>query len=200
MTEKNFVIATHNAHKAAEMSQILMPLGITVKTLTEVGVSEIPEENGVTFEENALIKAQAAVKATGLPCIADDSGLCVDILDGAPGVFSARYAGLTNSTEQIAHLLRQMEDVTNRAAYFYCSIVCLFPNGKKISVSGRCDGEILPLTKGNGGFGYDPVFYVPAKQATFAELSQDEKNELSHRGKALRALANELCAMDSLAY
>ena len=174
------VLATHNAGKTQELSRLLGGAGIELVNLADCGVSRIPEETGATFLENARIKAEAAVKATGLPSIADDSGLCADALGGAPGVDSANY--------DIPWLLRRMEGETNRRAYFICQLVLLFPNGREILADGRCDGEILYTPQGEGGFGYDPVFYLPEKNLSMAQLTPEEKNAVSHRGRAIERL------------
>ncbi|MCL1807771.1 MAG: RdgB/HAM1 family non-canonical purine NTP pyrophosphatase [Oscillospiraceae bacterium] len=189
---QTIVIATHNQGKAREFARLLEPAGFMIKTLVDCGVTEVPHETGATFLENALIKARAAMEATGLPSLADDSGLCVDALDGAPGVFSARYGGFSSPKEQITHLLRQMEGQPNRTAAFVCQLVLLYTDGNEVSAEGRCEGEILLAPQGDGGFGYDPVFCVPSKNRSMAELTPEEKDGLSHRGLALRALLGKL--------
>ncbi|MDR0325394.1 MAG: RdgB/HAM1 family non-canonical purine NTP pyrophosphatase [Oscillospiraceae bacterium] len=186
------VLATHNNGKAREFARLLEPAGIQIKTLADCGIAEVPEETGTTFLENARIKAQAAMKATGLPSLADDSGLCVDALDGAPGVWSAVYGGLTDPAEQIALLLRQMEGKAGRRAAFVCQLVLLYPDGREVLAEGRCEGEILPTPRGDGGFGYDPIFLLPEKGLSMAELPPEEKNTVSHRGIALRKLLEGL--------
>ena len=184
-----FVIATHNQKKLAELQRILEPLGISAVTaeLEEV------EETGETFAENAFLKADAACKQTGKPAVADDSGLVVDALDGAPGVYSARYAG-ENATDQdrIAKLLREMQSypAPERSARFVSSICCVFPDGTVLRAEGTCEGEIGFSPAGDGGFGYDPVFFVGER--SFAELSAEEKDTISHRGKALQTFAKTL--------
>lgn len=184
-----FVIATHNAHKLAELERILAPLHIDVTTaeLDEV------EETGTTFAQNAFLKADAACKQTGLPAVADDSGLMVDALNGAPGVYSARYAGEgATDGQRIEKLLNALKDVPQeqRTARFVSSICCVFPNGQTVTAEGDCPGCIAFAPAGNSGFGYDPVFLVNGK--TFAELTAQEKDEISHRGKALRLFAEKL--------
>lgn len=191
---ETIIIATHNAHKAAELRGLLAPLGFDVKMLPELTDAPEPEETGDTFEENARIKAAAALELTGLPCLADDSGLCVDALGGAPGIYSARYGGLESAGERNAHLLRQMDKVSERGAEFVCHIICLFPDGREISAEGRCRGEILREPRGSGGFGYDPLFYMPERGASMAEMTEEEKGRLSHRGLALRAFVEALNA------
>lgn len=192
---KSFIIASNNAHKVSELDRILKPLGITALTAKQAGVnlSEV-EETGSTFAENARLKAEAAFKKCGMPSIADDSGLMVDALNGVPGVYSARYAGEGASDgDKINKLLTELKDVpeNNRTAAFVCSICCILESGEIIEVSGRCEGRIAFEPKGEGGFGYDPVF-IAENGKSFAELSSDEKDKLSHRGNALRALKAEL--------
>lgn len=186
------VLATYNAKKAVELQEILQPLEVRVMTLSDAGVTVMPEETGVTFAENAYIKAKAALEATGLTCLADDSGLCVDALDGRPGVYSARWGGLGSDAERNEHLLRQMEGITQRTARFVCAIVCLLPgpNGTetRIDASGECVGELLTEPCGESGFGYDPLFFLPEYGKSMAELTPEEKNKISHRGQALRSL------------
>ncbi len=189
-----FLVATHNAKKLRELSRILEPLGIEAITDRELGqpLTEV-EETGTTFEENAYLKAASACRETGLPAIADDSGLAVDALDGAPGVYSARYAG-ENATdaERIAKLLRELEGVPaeKRTAQFVSVVCCVFPDGRTLSVRGECPGRIGFAPRGEGGFGYDPVFEVGDR--TYAELSAEEKDAISHRGNALRKLKTAL--------
>ena len=189
-----FFIASKNKHKIAEFVRILQPLNIEViseadldKPLTEV------EENGNTFEENALLKAQGAMLETGLPSIADDSGLCVDYLDGAPGIYSARFAGVpTDNKKNNEKLLTLLKDVPKelRGAHFTSSIVCVFPNGDKITAEGKCNGYIATNYIGNNGFGYDPLFV--SSLGSFGEISDAEKDSISHRGVALRIFADKL--------
>lgn len=184
-----FIIATHNQKKLKELQRILEPLGIDVITgdLTEV------EETGTTFTENALLKAESACKESGLPAVADDSGLVVDALNGAPGVYSARYAG-ENATDaqRIEKLLHEMKDVPQglRTARFVSVVSCVFPDGQIITAEGVCEGTIGFLPKGQGGFGYDPVFMVGDK--SYAEMTAEEKDKISHRGLALGKLAEQL--------
>lgn len=188
------LIATHNAHKKEELQRILSPLGIEIVTDTDIGIELTDvEETGTTFEENSFLKSESGCKESGLPCIADDSGLAVDYLDGAPGVFSARYSGEHGNDEKnIDKLLDELKDVPDekRTARFVCAATCVFPDGRKISVRGECEGTIAHERHGNGGFGYDPVFMVNGK--SFGETSPEEKDSLSHRGKALRKLFEEL--------
>lgn len=190
----DFILATNNMKKLEEMQRILSPLGIEVKTAAMLGI-ELPEveEDGDTFEANAEIKAASACKITGLPAIADDSGLCVDYLDGAPGIFSARFAGEHGNDEKNNDLLLQkLEGVKqeDRTAHYVCAICCIFPDGRKIVVRGECEGLIGFERNGNAGFGYDPLFIVDGK--SFGRYTGEDKDKISHRGKALRALVAEL--------
>lgn len=188
-----FVLASNNRKKLIEMSDILSGLGIEVISLSEAGVTDSPEETGVTFAENALIKADAACKATGMPSIADDSGLVVDALGGAPGVYSARYGGPGLSDEQrYMLLLKNMEGKEQRDARFVSSIACRFPDGTLITAEGICPGTIMHAPAGTGGFGYDPVFCVAETGKGMAELTAEEKNAISHRGRALRTFCGRL--------
>jgi len=189
-----FVLASNNAKKLIEMRDILSEFGVSVISLAEAGIDSEPEETGTTFEENALIKAHAASKASGMPAIADDSGLCVDALGGAPGVLSARYGGDERQSDEdrVALLLRNLGDNTNRAAKFMCAVACVFPDGREFTVYGECAGEITDAPRGAGGFGYDPVFLVAGMGLTMAELDPAEKNKISHRGNAMKKLKKEL--------
>ena len=186
MIPVNLVIATHNPDKIVEFRRILAPLGVKA----EAAAFPEPEETGTTFEENAHIKAEAACRATGLPAVADDSGLAVEALGGAPGVYSARYAGPDAGDEdRVRKVLEELNSVPmeKRDAKFVCSICCVFPNGDSITADGECRGKIAFAPKGNGGFGYDPVFLVGKR--TFAEFGPEEKDAVSHRGRALRGFA-----------
>lgn len=177
-----FVIATHNKHKLQELQRILTPLGIEAIT---ADLSEV-EEAGTTFAENACLKAKAACEETGLPAVADDSGLEVDALDGRPGVYSARYAGEdATDTQRIEKLLGELAEVPaeKRTARFVSSICCVFPNGDILRAEGECPGSIAFAPAGEDGFGYDPVFLCGEK--TFAQMTAAEKDAVSHRGKAL---------------
>ena len=187
-----FVLASHNQGKLAEMQRILGQLGVEVVLQSELGLALEPEETGTTFTENARIKAEAVMQASGLPAIADDSGLCVDWLQGAPGIYSARYGGLDSDPERCRLLLGNMRGATNRAAHFHTAIVCAFPNGDTLTAEGDCHGTIAFAPMGDGGFGYDPIFFVPSLRKTFAQLTAEEKNAISHRGNALRSFAAEL--------
>lgn len=188
-----FVLATQNQGKVREMRAILSRLGIEVISAAEAGVHLDVEETGTTFAENALLKAQAVCQAAGLPAIADDSGLCVDALNGGPGVYSARYGGEgLDDKGRCMLLLQNMRGQTTRAAHFACAVCCVFPNGDTVTAEGRCGGTIAFAPMGTDGFGYDPLFFVPDKAKTFAQLTAEEKNEISHRGKALTEFAAKL--------
>ena len=178
------VLASKNPKKLAELSTILSGLGIEVCLQADAGVDVEVEETGATFEENSMLKAKAVMEASGLPAVADDSGLCCDGLNGAPGVYSARYG-------RYRLLLENLRGQT-RAAKFVSVITCCFPNGDVITARGECPGTIAFAPQGSGGFGYDPVFFVPSLKKTFAQLPPEEKNAISHRGKALRAFAEKL--------
>lgn len=184
---KTIVIATNNAGKAREYGEMLSPLGINVKTLADFPHFAI-DENGQTFQENALIKARTAVRQLGLPVMADDSGLMVDALDGAPGVHSARYAGDHDDQANNRKLLRELAGVDDlyRTAHFHTTIVGLKPNGDQLVAEGRVDGHILRNPQGSNGFGYDPLFYVDELGCAMATLTDEQKNAVSHRGRALR--------------
>lgn len=187
------VLASNNRHKLAEMRDILEGLGIQVMLQSEAGIRTSPEETGETFEENALIKARAASEASNLPAVADDSGLMVDALGGKPGVYSARYGGDgLSDRERWELLLRQTEGEENRRCRFVSAIACVFPGGDTVTARGECEGELLRGPRGSGGFGYDPVFYIPELGRTMAELSPEEKNRVSHRARALTHFLHEL--------
>lgn len=192
---KTFVIASNNPKKVNELNRILNPMGITAKTAKEMGVSlDDVEETGTTFVENARLKARAAFERTKLPCIADDSGLMVDALNGAPGVYSARYSG-ENATDSANNekLLAELSQVqpARRTAKFVCVICCILENGKEIIAHGECIGTIAATPRGNDGFGYDPLFIVKGGKS-FAQLSPEEKDKISHRGNAIRILKQQL--------
>ena len=187
------VLASKNQKKLVEMNDILSHLGIEVCSETEAGVDLEVEETGTTFEENSLLKAKAVMETSGLPAIADDSGLCVDCLNGAPGVYSARYGGEGLSDEdRYRMLLENMRGQMTRTAKFVSVITCCFPNGDVLTARGGCPGTIAYAPMGEGGFGYDPVFFVPELKKTFAQLTADEKNAISHRGKALEVFKVKL--------
>lgn len=189
-----FIMATNNAHKVIELSRILLPLGIEVVSAKDAGITlDDVEETGTTFAENAFLKANSAYKKTGMPVVADDSGLCVDALDGRPGVYSARYGGEgATDSEKNAKLLDELRNVddANRTAHFTSAICCILEDGSRIDVEGICNGKIAFEPHGNGGFGYDPIFICGNK--CYAELSGEEKDAISHRGIALRKLKAEL--------
>jgi len=187
------LIATNNQKKLKELSAILIDLGFECVALRDMGLDIDPEETGTTFAENSYIKAKCGMEASGLPCIADDSGLAVDALDGAPGIYSARYCEGTDE-DRVAFLLKNMENVAdgNRTARFVSAITCVFPNGDTISAEGYCEGVITREVMGDGGFGYDPVFYVEAHKATFAQIPQAVKNEISHRANALKIFKGKM--------
>jgi XTP/dITP diphosphohydrolase len=188
------VLASRNAKKLAELRRILAPLvaGVEVLGLDDVPAYEEPRETEATFEGNALIKARAAVAATGLPALADDSGLCVDALNGMPGVLSARWSGQPKDDDRNNRLLLdQLQDVPDerRGAHFACAVAFCRPDGGEDVVHGRMDGRVIGEPRGSGGFGYDVLFVPDGYDLTTAELDADLKDELSHRGKALRAIA-----------
>ena len=187
------VLASQNEKKLKEMNDILSQLGIEVCLQSQLGVHVDVEETGETFEANALLKAKAVCQAAGLPAIADDSGLCVDALGGAPGVYTARYGGegLTDA-QRYTLLLNALRGQTNRAAHFVSVVACAFPNGDTLTAEGRCDGTITFAPMGTEGFGYDPVFFVPELRKTFAQMDGAEKASISHRGRALQAFCKEL--------
>lgn len=182
------ILASKNQHKLTELSAILSGLGFEIALESEYGLDIDVDETGTTFEENSRLKAEAVMRAANMPAVADDSGLMVDALGGAPGVYSARYGGRHTDAERIALLLENMKDVPDeqRTAQFVCAVTCLMLDGRKIAVQGVCPGVILRAPRGEGGFGYDPVFYLPELGKTFAELAGEEKNRISHRGRALR--------------
>ena len=182
------ILASKNQHKLTELSAILSRLGFEIALESEYGLDIDVDETGTTFEENSYLKAEAVMKASGLPVLADDSGLMVDALDGAPGVYSARYGCKHSDRERTAYLLENLKDVPEgkRGAKFVCVITCLWPDGQKIVARGECPGVIAREPHGENGFGYDPVFYLPERGKTYAELSSEEKNAISHRARALQ--------------
>lgn len=187
-----FVLASQNKGKLAEMAEILKDLGVEIVLQSDLGISVDVEETGTTFVENARLKAVAVMKASGLPAIADDSGLCVDALGGGPGVYSARYGGDISDPEKVQLLLQNMRGATTRAAHFASAIVCAFPNGDELVAEGRVDGSIAYAPAGEGGFGYDPVFFYQPAGKTFGQISREDKAKVSHRGNALRDFAVKL--------
>ena len=188
--QRTVVLASNNAGKLAEFSSLLAPLGLELRKQSELGISEA-EEPHVTFVENALAKARHVAQLSGMSALADDSGVCVPALGGAPGVLSARYAGEPKSdarnNQKLIHDLSTHED---KSAYYYCVLVYLrhADDPQPVIAEGRWDGEIIATPRGENGFGYDPHFWIAALNKTAAELSAEEKNQLSHRGQALRAL------------
>ena len=182
------ILASKNQHKLTELSTILSQLGFEIALESEYGLYIDVEVTVSTFEENSFLKADAVMKASGLPVLADDSGLMVDALDGAPGVYSARYGHKASDKERTAYLLENMKDVPEerRGAKFVCVITCLFPDGRKIVARGECPGVIARAPHGENGFGYDPVFYLPELGMTYAELPSEQKNAISHRARALQ--------------
>ena len=185
---KKIVMASGNAGKIRELSRLLDGLDIEVIAQSELGVSDA-DETGTTFAENSLLKAKHAALQTGLPAIADDSGLSVDALNGAPGVYSARYAGIDCDDEaNNDKLLDALQYIDERGAAFHCVATYVEPSGEPLVAEGECRGEILRARQGDGGFGYDPLFLVPECDCSSAELTQAQKNQRSHRGQALRKL------------
>lgn len=181
------VLASKNEKKLVEMRNILTQLGVEVISETEAGVDVMVEETGSTFEDNAALKAVAVMKASGLPAVADDSGLAVDAMNGGPGVYSARYGGEElDDVGRYRLLLENMRGLMDRRCKFVSAICCAFPNGDLITARGECAGTLAYAPKGEGGFGYDPIFFIPSLKKTFSQLTQEEKNEISHRGNALR--------------
>ncbi len=198
MNAMTIVLASRNKGKVRELQELLqaeLGAGIELKSLDEVGITGEIEEDGKTFAENALIKARAAA-ASGYPGLGDDSGLVVPALDMAPGIYSARYAGEHgNDAANNALLLKNLENESDRRAAFVCALALVFPDGREpITATGEVQGEILHAPRGENGFGYDPLFYYPPMQKSTAELSAEEKNEISHRGAAIRLLAKQLAA------
>ncbi|MBB4949092.1 XTP/dITP diphosphohydrolase [Kitasatospora gansuensis] len=194
MTTRRLVLATRNQHKVAELHAILGAAGLDVELVGADAYPEIPDvpETGVTFAENALLKAHALARATGLPAVADDSGLCVDVLNGAPGIFSARWAGKHGDDRaNLELLLAQLGDIAepHRGAHFACAAALALPDGTERVVEGRLLGTLRTTPEGDGGFGYDPILQPLGETRTCAELTPAEKNAISHRGQAFRALA-----------
>ena len=189
------IFATGNAGKMREIKAILADLGMEILSMKEAGVTADIEENGDTYEENALIKARAVATLTGEIVLADDSGLEIDYLNGEPGVYSARYLGEdTPYRVKNANLIERLEGVPDekRTARFVCAIAAVFPDGRELTTRATIEGRIGYEEKGEGGFGYDPIFYVPEFGRTTAELTAEEKNQVSHRGKALQLMKEEL--------
>ena len=189
------LIASNNQHKIDEIKQILGNKFEQILSLSEAGIVCDPEENGKTFLDNALIKVRAVAKLTDMPVLGDDTGLCVDALNGAPGVHSARFAGDHDNAKNRAKLLYELQDETNRKAHFSTAVALLYPDGRLVTAEGRVDGEILHAEVGTNGFGYDSLFYCNEIGKTFAEATAEEKNAVSHRGRALQNLAEKLQSM-----
>ncbi|MGW7519227.1 RdgB/HAM1 family non-canonical purine NTP pyrophosphatase [Streptomyces sp. NPDC054796] len=191
--ERRLVLATRNAHKVTELQAILTDAGLDLELVGADAYPEVPDvkETGVTFAENALLKAHALARATGLPAVADDSGLCVDVLGGAPGIFSARWAGRHGDDQaNLDLLLAQLSDIdaAHRAAHFACAAALALPDGTERVVEGQLRGTLRHAPAGDGGFGYDPILQPDGETRTCSEMTAAEKNAISHRGKAFRAL------------
>ena len=186
------LMATNNIGKLREAAAILAPLGLAVISLEQAGLVSEPEETGTNFTENAAIKARALAALYGGPVLADDSGLCVDTLGGAPGVWSKDYGmpEAKNAEGQVGFLLREMDGKADRAAHFVCVVHCILPDGREITAQGYCHGAIAMEPRGGNGFGYDPVFELPCGK-TLAEVTAEEKNRVSHRAAALRDFAKQ---------
>lgn len=192
---KEAIIATHNPGKVKEFKDILVPKGYDVKSLADIGFLEEIEETGHTFEENAVLKAEAVAKAVNKMVIADDSGLSVDNLGGSPGVYSARYAGeQKDDLANINKVLQELKGIEKeqRTARFRCALAVSIPGEETKTVEGHVEGYIAEEPKGENGFGYDPIFIVKDKDKTMAELTSDEKNKISHRANALKKLSQLL--------
>ncbi|MFB7448574.1 RdgB/HAM1 family non-canonical purine NTP pyrophosphatase [Streptomyces sp. NPDC056194] len=193
MTRQRLILATRNAGKITELHAILADAGLDLELVGADAYPEVPDtkETGVTFAENALLKAHALAQATGLPAVADDSGLCVDVLNGAPGIFSARWAGAHGDDKaNLNLLLAQLSDIddAHRGAHFACAAALALPDGTERVVEGRMPGTLRHAPVGTNGFGYDPILQPEGYEVTCAELTPAQKNAISHRGKAFRAL------------
>ena len=192
----NVVVASNNENKIREIKAILAPLGWTVLSQKEAGIHVEPEETGATFEENSAIKARAAMEAAGIPAIADDSGIEVDALNKEPGVYSARYGGPACDGDNARNyfLLGRMHHIPEgqRSGRFVSVITMVWPDGRVLSARGEIEGEMLRELVGDGGFGYDPLFYIPEEGCTMAQLSPERKNQISHRARALRKFTEKL--------
>lgn len=191
------ILASNNAHKLREIKEILGDRFDEILTLREAGIEHETVEDGETFLENARKKAREIAEISGCCALADDSGICVDALGGAPGIYSARFAGEHGDDEaNNALLLEKLQGAEDRSAHFTCVVVMAWPDGRELSAEGRLYGEIAFEPAGDGGFGYDPIFYLPDRGCTDAQLPPGEKNRISHRGKALRALLEKLDGQD----
>lgn len=196
---KEIIFASHNPGKIAEITQMLQPFNIKVVSALDRDLPDV-EETGATFEENALLKASTIAKLMGTPCLADDSGLCVNALDGRPGVYSARYAPNRDFGKGMLKLLSELEakGSPDRSAYFACVLVLAYPDGEYYHFEGRADGKIAFSPSGSAGFGYDPIFIPQGSNKTFAEIGAVEKNKISHRGRALEKFAEWLNGKNNL--
>ena len=190
------VLASQNCHKLEEIQNILSRFDMELVLQSELGVRVDVEETGSSFEENSVLKAKAVMEATGLPAIADDSGLCVDALEGAPGIYSARYGApdCVSDRDRLEYLLNNLRTIRSeeRTARFLCVITLAYPDGRMLTARGRCEGLITLEPRGTEGFGYDPVFYIPSQGCTFAQMGQQQKNAISHRANALKRLCQML--------
>lgn len=184
------VLASNNAGKLREFREILDGI-FEIVSLRDLGLEADPEETGSSFEENARLKAEYSCRLSGLPALADDSGLEVDALNGAPGIYSARYAPGTDA-DRVEKLLHDMEAAENRTARFVSVVALVWPDGRQLTARGTCEGTIVHQPQGTGGFGYDPIFMPDGYEETFGVLSAEEKNRISHRGRAVRALRDKL--------
>jgi XTP/dITP diphosphohydrolase len=188
----NLVIATRNIGKTSEIKSLLSGFPVIIRNLDDFGTIPEVKEDGETFDENAYKKSGFAAKILGFPALADDSGLVVEALNGAPGIHSARYGGENASDEErCLKILNEMDGKSNRKAAFECVVSIAVPGGAALTYEARCEGIISEKLKGENGFGYDPIFYYPPLKKTFAELTQQEKNKISHRGKAFQELKEE---------
>lgn len=188
----NLIIASNNEHKIKEIKTILHGRFETILSLKEANINCDPEENGDTFLANAMIKANEIAKHTDCAILADDTGLCVDVLNGEPGVKSARYAGDHNNAKNREKLLKRLADKTNRSAHFCTAVVLRYPNGETAFSEGRVEGYILEQEDGSNGFGYDSLFYCTELGKSFGNATEKEKNSVSHRGRALNELLNKI--------
>ncbi|MBR6377759.1 MAG: XTP/dITP diphosphatase [Oscillospiraceae bacterium] len=190
------ILASQNRHKLQEIQAILAPYDIQLVLQSELGLHIDVEETGTTFEENSELKARAVMEATGMPAIADDSGICVDVLGGEPGIYSARYGApeCVTDEDRLYHLLKNLRGIRaeERTARFVCVITLLWPDGRKLVAKGSCEGLITFEPRGENGFGYDPIFFSPAHGCTLAQLPPEEKNKISHRANALNRLEQML--------
>lgn len=188
-----YILATANPGKIGEMKEMLSEFGIDIVTREDLGIDIDVEETGATFIENATIKAKSICMAAGMPAIADDSGLCIDALGGEPGVYSSSFGGEhLDDNERCLYLLDLMSSMEQRGAKFVSTIVCAFPDGRLITAQGECCGKIAKRQRGTGGFGYDSVFIAEGYKNTMAQLAPEEKNAISHRGKALKEFSRLL--------